>query len=104
MSEENCATCPSGLEYATEDQLLGVILSHHAILAVRDTEIAKLRAERDAARAEVGELKEDVARLEPFRLYVVERAPRLLTYPKSEMKRGLEMILQKARRALEEEA
>lgn len=57
MSEERCAACPSGLEYATEGQLLGVILSHHALQAARDTEIAKLRAERDAARAEARQLR-----------------------------------------------
>ena len=56
MSEENCAACPSGLEYATEDQLLGVILSHHTLLAAKDAEIAELRKERDAARARAEDL------------------------------------------------
>ena len=59
MSEENCAACPSGLEYATEDQLLGVILSHHALLAAKDAESAELRKERDAALAQAKKLKEE---------------------------------------------
>ena len=44
MSEERCEACPSGLEYATEDQLLGVILSHHALLAAERARGDRLEA------------------------------------------------------------
>ena len=42
-----CEACPSGLEYATEDQLRGVIERHHALRTAKDAEIAALRAENE---------------------------------------------------------
>lgn len=41
---EECGACPSGLSYATEDQLRGVIDRHHALLAALRAEIGRLRA------------------------------------------------------------
>ena len=63
---ERCAACPSGLGYATEDQLLGVIVRHHEqyrelaaraerqAVALREADTALLRALSDLRGYEDG--------------------------------------------------
>ena len=46
-----CEACPSGLEYATEDQLRGVIERHHALRTAKDAELSALRRRVERAEA-----------------------------------------------------